>query len=167
MNDSSDDAPRKRSVLLSPVGIGAMALLGTGAFAATNGFGLGGRPCTVTRVATSAIECQAIGAGPACAAALAAGTQAVGLSRSGNSSAWSQQPLRAATGGGYQTMAGSPFAINAACTRSSSSSSGRSSFYWGGGSSYDSSRSSSSSASSSSSRGGFGVTSSSFSSRGS
>lgn len=167
MNDSSDDAPRKRSVLLSPVGIGAMALLGTGAFAATNGFGLGGRPCVVTRVATSAIECQAIGAGPACAAALASGSQAVGLSRSGNSGAWSQQPLRTAVGGGYQTMAGSPFAINAACTRSSSSS-GRSSFYWGGGSSYDSSsRSSSSSASSSSSRGGFGVTSSSFSSRGS
>lgn len=166
MSDS-DEAPRKRSVLLSPVGIGAMALLGTGAFAATNGFGLAGRPCVMTRVATSAIECQAIGAGPACAAALASGTQAVGLTRSGNSGAWSQQPLRSVTGGGYQTMAGSPFAINAACSRSSSSSYHRgTSFFWGGGSnSYN--RSGSSSASSSSSRGGFGVTSSSFSSRGS
>lgn len=166
MSDPSDEMPRKRSVLLSPIGIGTMALLGTGAFAATNGFGLAGRPCVTTRVATSALECQAIGAGPACAAAFASGSQAVGLTRSGNSGAWSQQPLRSVAGGGYQTMAGSPFVLNASCSRSSSSSRG-SSFYWGGGSSSDSSRSSSSSASSSSSRGGFGATSSSFSSRGS
>jgi hypothetical protein len=162
MTDSPSPGPepeRKRSLLLSPVGIGAMALLGTGTFAATNGFGLGGRPCTTQQVATSAEQCQALGGGAGCAAAFAGGAQAVGLSRSGSSS-WTPQPLRALPGGTYQTMAGSAFTANS-CSRSSSSRSSSSSYFWGG----SSGRSSSgvSSGSSSVSRSGFGSTSRGFS----
>lgn len=166
---SEDDTPtRKRSVLLTPVGIGTMALLGTGTFAATNGFGLANRPCTTQHVATSLIQCQALAPGANCAAAFAGGAGAVGLSRIGDNGTWRIQPLREMSGGGYQIMGGLPFQPNACPARSSSSSSSssRSGFYWGGSSS-SSSSSSSTAAQSTTTRGGFGATASSTSSRGS
>jgi hypothetical protein len=159
MSDSSSPDPdRKRSMLLSPVGIGTMALLGTGVFAATNGFGLGNRPCMTTQVATSVLQCQAIMPGPACAAAFAGGAGAVGLSRTGNSGAWSHQPLRVGSGGNYLTMSGSPFAINASCSSSSSRSSSSSYFYSGG----SSGSSTGAAGQTSVQRGGFGSTASGF-----
>jgi hypothetical protein len=145
---------RKRSMLLSPVGIGTMALLGTGAFAATNGFGTASRPCTSQQIATSAAQCQALGGNvAACTAAFAGGAQAIGLTRTSSSGAWTPQPLRALSGGTYQTMGGAAFSPYS-CSRSSSSSSSRSGYFWGG----SSGRSSSgvSSGSSSVSRSGFG-----------
>jgi hypothetical protein len=150
---------RKRSMLLSPIGIGSMALLGTGAFAATNGFGLAGRSssCVTQQVATSAAQCQTLGAGAGCVAAFTGGAQAVGLSRTGSGS-WSPQPLRVLPGGTYQTMAGSAFSLNSC--RSSSSSRSSSGFYYGGGSSGASSGAAA--GQSSVSRGGFGSTSRSF-----
>ncbi|MBL8569937.1 MAG: hypothetical protein JNK84_12770 [Phreatobacter sp.] len=154
---------RKRSLLLSPVGIGAMALLGTGTFAATNGFGLGGRPCASQQIATTAAQCQALGGTvAACTAAFASGPQAIGLTRTSSSSAWVPQPLRSLPGGTYQTMGGAAFTPNS-CTRSSSSRSSSSSFYWGGGSSGGSSSAGVSSGSSSVTRSGFGSTSRGFS----
>ncbi|MCZ8315029.1 hypothetical protein [Phreatobacter sp.] len=163
---SEDDTPtRKRSMLLTPVGIGTMALLGTGTFAATNGFGLANRPCTTQHVATSLIQCQALAPGANCAAAFAGGAGAVGLSRIGDNGTWRAQPLREMTGGGYQIVGGLPFQPNTCPARSSSSSSSRSGFYWGGGSSSTSSGSAASQTSVS--RGGFGTTASSFSSGGS
>jgi hypothetical protein len=162
-NPSSGPEPeRKRSMLLSPVGIGAMALLGTGTFAATNGFGLGGRPCTSQQIATSAAQCQALGGTvAACTAAFASGPQAIGLTRTSSSSAWIPQPLRSLPGGTYQTMGGAAFSPYS-CSRSSSSNRSSSSFFWGGGSSGRSS-SGVSSGSSSVSRSGFGSTSRGFS----
>jgi hypothetical protein len=158
-NPQSGGAPeRKRSMLLSPVGIGTMALLGTGAFAATNGFGLAGRSCMTQQIATSAAQCQTLGAGPGCVAAFTGGAQAVGLSRSGSGS-WTTQPLRALPGGTYQTMAGSAFSLNS-CSSSSSRSSSSSGFYYGGGSSGSSSGAGT--GQSSVSRGGFGSTASGF-----
>jgi hypothetical protein len=139
---------RKRSMLLSPIGIGSMALLGTGAFAATNGFGLAGRSssCVTQQVATSAAQCQTLGAGAGCVAAFTGG------------GSWSPQPLRVLPGGTYQTMAGSAFSLNSC--RSSSSSRSSSGFYYGGGSSGASSGAAA--GQSSVSRGGFGSTSRSF-----
>lgn len=160
-----DTSTRKRSVLLTPVGIGTMALLGTGAFAATNGFGLANRPCTTQQVATSLIQCQALAPGANCAAAFVGGAGAAGLSRIGPNGTWRAEPLREVPGGGYQLVSGVPFQPNACPARSSSSSSSRSGFYWGGGSS--SSSPSSTASQTSVSRGGFGTTASSFSSRGS
>jgi hypothetical protein len=161
-----DTSTRKRSVLLTPVGIGTMALLGTGTFAATNGFGLANRPCTTQHVATSVAQCQALAPGANCIAAFAGGASVVGLSRVNETSSWRIQPLRELTGGGYQVMGGLPFQPNACPARSSSSSSSsRSGFYWGGGSS--SSTPSSTASQTSVSRGGFGTTASSMSSRGS
>lgn len=161
MTDATGDGPgpeRKRSLLLSPAGIGTVAILGTGAFAATNGFGLASRPCTELRAATSLTECQAVMGGPACAAAFGGGAQAVGLTRTGGGS-WSHQPLRPRAGGGYETLAGSPFVAGTGCRGSSSSSR---SFYWGGSSAGSSAARSSASSSTSASRGGFGSTSRSF-----
>lgn len=165
MTDNPSPGPepeRKRSLLLSPVGIGAMALLGTGTFAATNGFGLGGRPCASQQIATSAAQCQALGGtAAACTAAFASGSQAIGLTRTSSSSAWTPQPLRSLPGGTYQTMGGAAFSPSS-CSRPSSSSRSSSSFYWGGGSS-GSSSSGVSSGSSSVTRSGFGSTSRGFS----
>lgn len=160
-NPSSGPEPeRKRSMLLSPVGIGAMALLGTGAFAATNGFGLGGRPCTSQQIATSAAQCQALGGTvAACTAAFAGGQQAIGLTRTSSNSAWVPQPLRSLPGGTYQTMGGAAFSPYS-CSRSSSSNRSSSSFYWGGGSSGSSSTAA---GQSSVTRSGFGSTSRGFS----
>lgn len=159
-----DTSTRKRSVLLTPVGIGTMALLGTGTFAATNGFGLANRPCTTQQIATSLIQCQALAPGANCAAAFTGGAAAVGLSRIGANGTWRAEPLRQVAGGGYQMVSGLPFQPNACPARSSSSSS-RSGFYWGGGSS--STSSGSTAAQTSVSRGGFGTTAGNFSSRGS
>ncbi|AVO45202.1 hypothetical protein [Phreatobacter cathodiphilus] len=156
---------QKRSVLLSPVGIGTAALLGIGTVTATNGFGLGGtrQSCSVGQVATSVAQCEALMPGPQCAAAFAGGATAVGLSRSG-SGPWGIQPVRLGTGGAYQTLAGQPFSTARSCSSSSSSSSR--SHFWGGGSS--SAGNSSSGAASSQSQGvtrsGFGSTARSFSS---
>jgi len=158
-----ESPPRKRSMLLTPVGIGTMALLGTGTFAATNGFGLANRPCTTQQVATSLLQCQAIAPATTCAAAFVGGAGAVGLSRIGQNGTWRAEPLRQVPGGGYQLVSGLPFQPNACPARSSSSS--RSGFYWGGGSS--SSSPSSTASQTSVSRGGFGTTASNFSSRGS
>jgi hypothetical protein len=163
---SDQETPtRKRSALLTPVGIGTMALLGTGTFAATNGFGLANRPCTTQQVATTLLQCQAIAPAATCAAAFTGGASAVGLSRIGSGGTWRAEPLRVGSGGTYQTMSSVAFLPNSCPARSSSSSSSRSGFYWGGGGS--SSSSGSSASQSSVSRGGFGTTASSFSSRGS
>lgn len=166
MTDNSgpgQEPERKRSLLLSPVGIGTMALLGTGVFAGTNGFGLGSRPCATQQIVTSLAQCQALMGGPGCATAFGAGAEAVGLTRTGNGG-WSHQPLRALSGGTYQTLSGSAFTLNTCSSSSSSSRSSSSSFYYGGGSS---GTSGSTAGQSSTSRGGFGTTASSFSSRGS
>jgi hypothetical protein len=155
---SGGEPERKRSMLLSPVGIGTMALLGTGAFAATNGFGLAGRSssCVTQQIATSVAQCQTLGAGAGCVAAFTGGAQAVGLSRTGSGS-WSPQPLRVLPGGTYQTMAGSAFSLNSCSSSSSSRSSSSSGFYYGGGSSGQSSGAAA--GQSSVARGGFGSTS--------
>ena len=164
MSDSSSPGPeRKRSVLLSPIGIGSMALLGTGAFAATNGFGLGNRPCTVQQIATTAAQCQTVMSAAVCATAFAGGAPAIGMTRTG-SGTWSHQPLRVLTGGTYQTQSGSAFSPST-CSSSSSSRSSSSGFFYGGGSSGTSSGSAT--GQSSVSRGGFGSTASGFAGGGS
>lgn len=153
---------RKRSVLLSPAGLGTMAVLGVGALVVTNGFGGGATrsSCTTGQVATSLAQCQAILPGAQCAAAFAGGATVVGLSRTG-SGPWSVQPVSSGTGGGYQTLAGQPFTLN---TCRSSSSSSRSGFFWGGSSAGRSSSGYSSGQSQGVTRSGFGSTARSFSS---
>ncbi len=153
---------RKRSVLLSPAGLGTMAVLGVGALVVTNGFGGGATrsSCTTGQVATSLAQCQAILPGAQCAAAFAGGATMVGLSRTG-SGPWSVQPVSSLASGGYQTLAGQPFRLN---TCRSSSSSSRSGFFWGGSSAGRSSSGASSNQSQGVTRSGFGSTARSFSS---
>ncbi|MGL4290523.1 MAG: hypothetical protein ACRCVA_29500 [Phreatobacter sp.] len=124
-----DNPEQKRSRLLSPAGIGAMAVVGVGALAVTNGFGLGGqRNCNTTnRIATSASQCEASVPGPSCAAAFAAGATAVGLTQT-STGGWQHQPLRADTAGGYVDAAGRSFAVGRSCRSSSSGSY----YFWGG-----------------------------------
>jgi len=164
--DEAAPPVQKRSVLLSPAGIGTMAAIGVGALVITNGFGGGGtrRECTITQVANSVAQCEALQPGAQCAAAFAGGATAVGLSRVGSSGPWSVQPLTAGPGAGYRTASGQAFNVNSSCRSSSTSNTSRS-FFWGGGSS---ARSGSSGYSSGQSQGvtrsGFGSTARSFSS---
>ncbi|QCK87654.1 hypothetical protein E8L99_18775 [Phreatobacter aquaticus] len=162
MSSSSPGPARKRSVLLSPMGIGAMALVGCGTFAATNGFGLGQRNCQpVGQIVTSVDQCERLMPGPTCRAAFTSGVSALGLTRSSSSGTWTHEHVRQGTDGRYMTLAGSPFRTGSSCS-SSSSRSGSSWGYFGG---YGgSSNSASSQGQSSVSRGGFGTTASSFSS---
>ncbi len=162
--DAAAAPTQKRSMLLSPAGLGTMAAIGVGALVVTNGFGSGNtrQTCSVGQVATSVAQCEALMPGPQCAAAFASGVAAVGLSRSG-SGPWSVQPVSVAAGGGYQTLAGQPFSTTRSC-RSSSSSGTRSSFFWGGSSAGSSSSGASTSQSQGVSRSGFGSTARSFSS---
>ena len=162
MSSGSGQPERKRSVLLSPVGIGAMALVGCGAFAATNGLGLGQRNCQpVGQIVTSVDQCERLMPGPTCRAAFTSGVSALGLTRSSSSGTWSHEHVRQGTDGRYMTLAGSPFQTGSSCS-SSSSRSGTSWHYVGG---YGSSSTSSSAQTQSSvSRGGFGTTAASFSS---
>lgn len=159
---------RKRSILLSPAGIGAMAVVGVGAIVATNGFGVGNRRnCTTSnRIVTTAEQCQATMPGPLCAAAFAQGAAAVGLFQ-GNSGAWQHVVLRRQADGRYLDPADRVFQEGRACRSSSSSSWGRSGgsyFYYSGsgssGSSYGSSSSTSVAPSTSQAvqRSGFGST---------
>lgn len=161
--DAAAAPTQKRSMLLSPAGLGTMAALGVGALVVTNGFGSGGTrsDCTTGQVATSLAQCQAILPGAQCATAFAGGAAVVGLSRTGTGP-WSVQPVSPGTGGGYQTLAGQPFRLNTC--RSSSSSSTRSSYFWGGSSAGHSSSSTSTSQSQGVTRSGFGSTARSFSS---
>ena len=160
---------RKRSILLSPAGIGAMAVVGVGAIVATNGFGVGSRRnCTSSnRIATTAEQCQLTMPWPLCAAAFAQGATAVGLFQ-GSSGAWQHVVLRRAADGRYLDPANRVFQEGRACRSSSSSSWGRSGgshyyYYSGGGSSGSSYGSASStslspSASQAVQRSGFGST---------
>lgn len=121
---------RKRSALLSPLGIGAAALLGVGAITATNGFGTGRTrtDCTTTQIVTSQLQCEAVIPGEQCRSAFMAAPPAVGLTRSGSGS-WSLQPLASRPAGGYSTIAGQPFTARQSCptTRSNRG------FFWTGG----------------------------------
>jgi hypothetical protein len=143
------------------MGIGAMALVGCGTFAATNGFGLGQRNCQpVGQIVTSVDQCERLMPGPTCRAAFTSGVSALGLTRSSSSGTWTHEHVRQGTDGRYMTLAGSPFRTGSSC--SSSSRSGSSWGYFGG---YGgTSNSASSQGQSSVSRGGFGTTASSFSS---
>jgi hypothetical protein len=161
--DAAEPPRQKRSMLLSPAGLGTMAAIGVGALVVTNGFGSGGTrsDCTTGQVATSLAQCQAILPGAQCATAFAGGATAVGLSRTG-SGPWSVQPVSTGTSGSYQTLAGQPFRLN---TCRSSSSSSRSSYFWGGSSSAGRSTSGASTSQSQGvTRSGFGSTARSFSS---
>jgi hypothetical protein len=161
MTSDPGNPDRKRSVLLSPVGIGAMALVGCGAFAATNGFGLGQRCQPTTQIVTTMDQCQRLMSGTACQAGFAGGAGALGLTRNTGTGVWSHEQVRLGTDGRYQTLAGLPFQAGQSCS-SSSSRSGSSWHYYGG---YGgSSTSSSTQGQSSVSRGGFGTTAASFSS---
>ncbi|WP_439575465.1 hypothetical protein [Phreatobacter sp.] len=129
------DAPaatpqRKRSALLSPIGIGTAALLGVGAITATNGFGTGRTrtDCTTTQIVTTQMQCEAVVPGEQCRVAFSGAPAAVGLSRSGSGS-WSMQPLGMSTPGRYITATGQVFSARRSCptTRSSNS------FFWTGG----------------------------------
>lgn len=162
--DAAAQPARKRSVLLSPAGLGTMAVLGVGALVVTNGFGGGNtrQTCSVGQVATSVAQCEALMPGPQCAAAFAGGAAAVGLSRTG-SGPWSVQPVSLGAGGAYQTLAGQPFSTARTC-RSSSSSNSRSTYFWGGSSAGRSSSGASSNQSQGVTRSGFGSTARSFSS---
>lgn len=159
---------RKRSLLLSPAGIGAMAVMGVGTLIVTNGFGAGDRRncASSNRIATSAEQCQSTMPGPICAAAFAGGAGAVGLFQ-GSNGAWQHVVLRRQADGRYLDPANRVFQEGRACRSSSSSSWGRSGgsyyYYSGGGSSGSSYGSSSStsqapSASQAVQRSGFGST---------
>ncbi|MDP3545132.1 MAG: hypothetical protein Q8S29_03030 [Phreatobacter sp.] len=160
--DAAAPPRQKRSMLLSPAGLGTMAVLGVGAMVVTNGFGGGGTrsSCTTGQVATSLAQCQAILPGAQCATAFAGGATVVGLSRTG-SGPWSVQPVSLGAGGSYQTLAGQPFTLNACRTSSRTSRS----FFWGGSSSAGRSSSGLSSGQSQGvTRSGFGSTARGFSS---
>ncbi|MGU9981894.1 hypothetical protein ACJ4V0_17825 [Phreatobacter sp. HK31-P] len=161
--DAAAPPRQKRSMLLSPAGLGTMAVLGVGAMVVTNGFGGGGtrQTCSVGQVATSVAQCEALMPGPQCAAAFAGGAAAVGLSRAG-SGPWSVQPVSLGAGGAYQTLAGVPFSTARTCRSSSSTSR---SYFWGGSSSAGRSSSGLSSGQSQGvTRSGFGSTARGFSS---
>ncbi|MBN8941388.1 MAG: hypothetical protein J0H01_17915 [Rhizobiales bacterium] len=130
MGSPHPNPDQKRSRLLSPAGIGAVAVVGVGALAVTNGFGLGGqRNCNTTnRIATTAQQCEASVPGPSCAAAFAGGVAAVGLTQT-TTGGWQHQPLRVASGGGYVDMAGRTFAVGRSCRSGSSGSY----YFWGSG----------------------------------
>ncbi|QCI68604.1 hypothetical protein [Phreatobacter stygius] len=125
-----DNPDQKRSRLLSPAGLGAIAVVGVGALAVTNGFGLGGqRNCNTTnRIATTAQQCEASVPGPSCATVFAGGAPAVGLTQN-SAGTWQHQPLRAAAGGSYVDMSGRTFTAGRTCRSGSSGSY----YFWGGG----------------------------------
>lgn len=159
--DAAAPATQKRSMLLSPGGIGTMAAIGVGALVVTNGFGGGEtrRDCTIRRVATSQAQCEAIQPGAQCTLAFAGGAAAAGLSRTGSSGPWSIQPLTAGPGSLYRDRSGQLFSINQSCSTRASRS-----LFWGGRSSVGGSSSGYSSGQSQGvMRSGFGSTARSFS----